>query len=107
MNQIQIVTQCKSEDLSNSNLSSVEMNQSINTTSAFVASFVFFVRYHERNSYFTDRDNFLKTVSKELSDTQPKRYNHRISLQDLERVSKTQIALKYVYRHQSHYTHVF
>ena len=81
------------------------MSPSIITTSNYVSS-IFSVRY-ERNPYFTGRDDFLKKLSRQLSDRQPKRYNHRVSLHGLGGMGKTQIALEYAYRHKSDYKYVF
>ena len=69
-------------------------------------SIVFSVPY-ERNPFFTGRDRFLDTLFRELRDTQPNRYNHRIALYGLGGIGKTQTALEYAYRYREDYAYVF
>jgi tetratricopeptide (TPR) repeat protein len=69
-------------------------------------SIIFSVPY-ERNPFFTGRDEFLKMLSRELRDVQPRRYNFRIAVYGLGGVGKTQSALEYAYRYREHYAYIF
>jgi tetratricopeptide (TPR) repeat protein len=77
-----------------------------NTHSGPSRSIVFSVPY-ERNPFFTGRDEFLETLSRELRDKHPRRYNYRIALYGLGGVGKTQSALEYAYRHREDYAYIF
>ena len=62
---------------------------------------------YERNPHFTGRDDLLALLGNKLRDTTSKKYNHRVAIYGMGGVGKTQLAIEYVYRHQTKYHSIF
>ena len=66
-----------------------------------------FIVPYQRNAHFTGRRTLLEDLRAKLCETAPKKWNHRVALYGLGGVGKTQLALEYVYMHQTNYERIY
>src|SRR5271170_2743146 len=66
-----------------------------------------FLMPHDRNPHFLGRGELLKVLRQNLLETEPKRYNHRVSIYGMGGVGKTQVAIGYVYEYRNDYDDVY
>jgi hypothetical protein len=60
----------------------------------------------QKNPHFTGRESLLINIRKQLCDTSPKEFNHRLALYGMGGVGKTQIAIQYVVQFEKEYQNI-
>src|SRR5208282_1398543 len=66
-----------------------------------------FIVPYQRYAHFSGRRTLLNTLRAKLCEMAPKKWNHRVALYGLGGVGKTQLALEYVYGHQTNYERIY
>jgi hypothetical protein len=66
-----------------------------------------FMMPYDQNPHFLGRDAFLLVLQTKLRETKPKQYNHRVAIYGMGGVGKTQIAIEYVYQHETTYQDIY